>query len=610
MDQGAWPSTVDVVVPGPWWNALTYAIGAKNPEPGARVRVPVGRARRIGFVAGPGHGEQWAQKDGLKVVSDVLDERCVLGADLWALSLWIGGTFLCGAGEALQMICPEQVLSGEPVAAPPVGGKTGGVFNNEFVFDLTDDERLSRYEEESNKAKRALVIFPEAKAAEAFFSRLAGANKDAMLWPNSGGKKKRWEAWLRAASGDARVIVGTGSAVFAPCPAGLDLIIVEDEANPSYVFVKHPQISARSAAGRRAMLLGAKLVLGGWMPSSRTYIRMRPQTRAKSKLPQSAAFVAVDMKEAAGAVPGIEKPPPVTPALITRTGDALREGRSAVWILDRKGHAGDVFCSECGFSFTCRRCGAAMRVEGDPPSLRCLRCGFVMPLFTHCPNCRGELLRGVRPGLEALLPIAKRCSSHAVLMEKSARGHEHPTLVLGTRGALSICDTADVGLVAWLDIDFEGMKVDHCASFRAFSMVLESGRRGLRSGDGNNRVVLVQSRRPQAWANSFPPDWDRFWRAEIAERDSLGLPPRTLLASIEAPPGVAQEIAESIERAGLGVSIQGTREGKEGAGAQPGESLWVSIGEGVKNRLAAALAPYFRIERSSLGFPTVTVWTE
>ena len=78
-----------------------------------------------------------------------------------------------------------------------------------------------------------------------------------------------------------------------------------------------------------------------------------------------------------------------------------------MWLLDRKGYAGELYCEECGWAARCSRCGSAMRWEERRARLRCVSCGERAPLPERCPNCGGLLMRGSRPGLEALFERAE-----------------------------------------------------------------------------------------------------------------------------------------------------------------------------------------------------------
>ncbi|MBR1673277.1 MAG: prephenate dehydrogenase, partial [Fretibacterium sp.] len=512
---------VDVIVPGPWWNALTYeADGAL--APGARVRVPVGKGVRVGFVLGLSRAEPKFQ---VRRVLEVLDRACVLNADLWDLALWMGRAFLCGAGLALKALCPPELLAGEPV--PDVTGiPVSKAFRETHCFLPWDEERWDFYRCCLEEGGRTLLLFSEARAAKTFFASLpASLRSEALLWPSSGGRKL-WNAWRAARAGEVRLVIAPPGGVFAPLTP--DRIIVEEEASPAYIFQRPPRVSARSLAGRRASTLGAELVLGGRMPSSKTFLRIKPSCTV---LPGRKKVIVADVRRSLeGQERGVEGTLPLTVSLLTRTRAELSGGRHVLWVLDRRGEAGEVFCAECGHAVRCPRCGGTMRSEESGRRLRCVRCGAREDLPSRCPDCQGELWSGRRPGLEALTSMAGRLvrGVPVLLHEGKTLRPEGPSLILGTRGALALCDTLDVGLAAWLDMDAELRRPDYGARFQAFSMVWESCWRG-RNADEGERDVLIQSRRGAEWRGLLAGGWERFWRRELTLRSELGLPPFGLM---------------------------------------------------------------------------------
>ena len=591
---------IEVVVPGPWWNALTYE-APFVPEPGSRVRVPVGRGERIGFVAGPARERP---KAALRSVHEVLDERGPLGAELWELMCWVGRTFLCGTGMVLKTACPAKFLEGAPLDSPFGGERKGGAersaFCEEHCFIPWDEERAAFYRAALERPCRTLVLFSEAATARRFFASLpAHLKAEAVLWPSSGGKKL-WDAWREVRSGNARIVVAPPGGVYAPMAPGQ--VVVDDEASPAYVPQRAPRVSARSVAGRRAFLLGARLILGGRMPSSKTFLRAHP---ACEVLPDRDRMVFVDVRRSLkGRERGVEGDLSLTVSLLDRTRRELGRGRHVLWMLDRRGEAAEVFCVECGHSPRCPRCGGVMRSESSGQALRCIRCGRREALPERCPDCGGGLWSGRRPGLEALASMAGRLMPECPVLlheEGRIRAPEVPSLLLGTRGALALCDRLDVGLAAWLDLDAELRRPEYGARFQAFSMVWESYWRGRRAGDDPaGRTVLIQGRRFGAeWRAILSGGWERFWRGELALRSELALPPVGLMIQIDLPEGEDRaEALRTLEDAGLFVMDPG----------EPGAPLWVNASS--PEPVARALAPRFAIGRSRLHFPSVTVWAE
>jgi len=502
-------------------------------------------------------------------------------------------------------MCPAQILRGESFTSTPSRAEDidDSSFQEISLYNPLDEERFTRYREVlSEGEKRVLLLFPESKMASIFFAEMSKSLKsDALLWPSSGGKKL-WDAWKKTASGKVRVVVGASGAAFAPLC--FDEAIVDDESNLAYIYQRPPRISARSLVGRRALTLKARLILGGRMPSARTYMRSRPEYCA---LPPRSNLVFVHIgRSLKSEIRGVEGELYVTPSLLERTESVLEQGRHAFWIMDRKGQAGEVYCSDCGSSLNCHHCGGVTRSEGigGVAALRCVRCGAQSSLPLRCPVCHGSLLLGKRPGLEALLPLAVRfMKGRQVLLDDPSswagrKYSERPSLILGTRRLLSLCDSLDVGLVAWLDLDAEARKADYNARFQAFSMVWESCWRGL--SQNRERIVLMQVRGSgNSWRSALRLGWGHFWRGELREREKLGLPPYALLIQVDLSKNENRKaLIDSLERE----SIMAMDSGEEDA------PLWIAAKS--TEKLKSALAPRFEIARSRAGFPVVTVWSE
>jgi primosomal protein N' (replication factor Y) len=170
-------------------------------------------------------------------------------------------------------------------------------------------------------------------------------------------------------------------------------------------------------------------------------------------------------------------------------------------------------------------------------------------------------------------------------------------LFLGTRRSLARCDSVDMGLVAWLDLDAETQKADYNARFQMFSMVWESCWRGVKGQA--ERVVLMQTRHPgNAWQSTLWSGWGKFWKGELEERKTLNLPPYGLLVQIDLPPDEDRiAFVRTLEEAGMSVMDAGD-----------GSPLRVAVRS--TGRLWVKLAPRFEIRHSRRGFPVLTVCAE
>ena len=294
---------LDVIVPGPWWNEFTYNYNYNfnnlNLKSGLRVRVPFGKhnGKRAGFICAENLNSN--NNFEIKEIIELIDDEPVLKFGLWELAQWLGKTYLCGTGMALQTILPGQILDGERLplcsSCRPCKGRwrdsDGGVltpeefsqsanlnFNNNKIFreqnffDPRDNTRFNFYLDMLRREHNNLILFPEAELAKKFFNNLPKDVKDlSILWPSVGGQKL-WDAWREIYSGNFKNVIAPPGGVFAPFD--FDSIIVEDEASEGYLSRKTPIFSARSVAGKRALDLQSELILAGRMPSSKTFMRL------------------------------------------------------------------------------------------------------------------------------------------------------------------------------------------------------------------------------------------------------------------------------------------------------------------------------------------------
>ena len=606
-EAGGGPWFCDVITPGPWWNLLTYEL-ASPPARGGRLKIPMGRGGRYGIV--DSCSDSLPQGDFKIRRAEAADGGApLISSKELDLIKWSGETFLCGPGEILKIAVPPPVLS-SPNAWPPrpADGPDAGRYSESYIYDCSTSARWEALMESIGEDEPFLVLLPEQALAAAFFDGLPPRLKEGcILWPSAGGKKLN-EAWLTVRAGGVKGVVGPPGAVFAPL-AEVGVIIVDEESSGAYRTYRRPFLNVRTVAARKAVLEGARLTLSGRLPSSRVYIRSAPRCGCR---PPRDTVMFVDLKQ--GFSPeyrGLTDTLRLSAPLFRETARTVSEGRVALWLLDRKGYAGEAACEDCGSPVLCPACGRIMAWRDEKGVLQCVACGKTRPLPEVCPVCRGALLKGRRPGLEALYPVARASLPENKPLfiwdgSKSWGKKEYQTvikdlegggLVLGTRSSLALCDRADVGFAAWIDADSEVRNVAFQAKFTAFSMVWESIWRG--SGrDG--RVVLLQSRRPgSGWQKGLVAGWDRFWEDELRERKELGLPPYSFLVEITSSSGAVKDsIMAKLEASRLAVMDPG----------DPPGTVWVEARSPA--RVGKILDPYFSIKNSRAGFPGITVWID
>ena len=593
-------TSVDVYVPGPWWHALTY----RSSQPislGVRVRVPVGRGRRVGFVAPRGPlGAVPLEK--LRDVEEILDDAPPLGAELWQLAFWIGENYLCGVPLALERVAPGFLLRGQGNFREELPWRaSSGEPEDAFVFDPRDQRRWQRYREEIAAVSRGvLALFGEQRDAARFWESLSPQEKErGMLWPSSGGRDLR-RAWEVVRAGEKKLVVGGRGALFAPVRQ-LALVLVDEEASGGHRFPDTPFLHARTVVSKRARLWKARFLAGGRMPSARLFRLGVP--RCPERPGERLFFVDLHRADAV-AVAGIREPLRIGSATFRETRNAVLRGESALWILDRKGYTGEVACADCGAPLRCPSCGGACR--GETHRYVCSFCGKPYVQELSCPVCRGMLLQGMRPGLETLreaasdlfqgeLPVLSWSGGEQGFRDVRKGLRRSGGVVLGTRGALALCDVLPVGCVAWIDADAEARQPRYDARFVAFRMIWES----LWRGPGHvGRTVVVQSRSPlRGWQESLPRGWEMFWSREMEERKLFQLPPYRYLISLEAGRERKEALRQALEDQGVEVLDPESENGM----------LWARPEH--LGPVRRALEPFFHIRRKG-SFPRLDLERE
>ena len=351
---------------------------------------------------------------------------------------------------------------------------------------------------------------------------------------------ERCDEWKRAKRGEARVVVGTRSAVFAPLP-DLGVIILDEEQEPSYKSEQNPRYHAREAARYRCYKAGALLLLGSATPSVESMYRAKRgdyrlfelRTRYNEQaLPQVSI---VDMKEELRSGNGGA----ISAPLAQKLWDTVERGEQAILFLNRRGASRMVTCGECGETPTCPRCSVHLTYHSANRRLMCHYCGHSEPLPGRCPACGGllnfigtgtqkleEELRGLLPGVEVLRMDADTVSavhSHESILEKFRR--QRIPILLGTQMVAKGLDFENVTLVGAVSADQLLYTGDIHAAERAFSLLTQVvGRAGRGEKKGE---AVIQTFTPDNDVIRFAAaqDYDSFYEQEIRAREVRGLPP-------------------------------------------------------------------------------------
>jgi len=439
---------------------------------------------------------------------------------------------------------------------------------------------------------QALVLVPEIALTPQLVERFRSRFTAGVVAMHSGltGKERR-DAWRAAHSGQARIVIGTRSAVFTSLPS-LALIVVDEEHDASYKQHEGFRYSARDLAVMRAQRAGVPIVLGSATPSLETLENAASGRYLKHLLPQRPGAVLapsmslLDLRKHAGDQ-GLS-----TPAMLAMA-QHLKAGGQVIVFLNRRGYAPSLFCNSCGWVASCAHCDARMTLHRRAQQLRCHHCGAHEPVPLICGSC-GAALHPVGQGTERVEETLTRLFPEAPLARldrdtAAARGAVQTVLdrvhsgaariLVGTQMLTKGHHFPDVSLVVILDADQGLFASDFRATERLAQTITQvAGRAGRGSKPGE---VLIQTEFPEhpLLQRLLTEGYDGFAQGALQERRDAGWPPYSRLAMLRA---------EAKNLAGLEAFLQAAA---DAAGALPQADVKVL---GPASALIARRADHFR----------------
>jgi primosomal protein N' (replication factor Y) len=359
-------------------------------------------------------------------------------------------------------------------------------------------------------------------------------------------ERERFDAWRRAYRGEARLVVGTRSAVFAPLPA-VGLIVVDEEHDASYKQQTGFRYSARDLAVVRAQRLDVPVVLGSATPSLETFNNALQGRYVRLALPRRIGSAGTPQVRVVDLGLHASRQTLSTP-LVAAIGQHLSAGNQVLLFLNRRGFAPALFCARCKTTEQCRRCDARMTVHAKAGAVRCHHCGAERPLTWTCAACGSERLavgagtQRVGDELAALFPAARiarldrdstsrKGSLAAVLHDVEAGNVE---ILVGTQMLTKGHDFPRVTLVGVLNADQGLFGTDPRSHERLAQTILQvAGRAGRADRPGE---VVIQTHYPAhpLLACLLGGDYTAFATLALAERRDAGWPPFAHLALWQA----------------------------------------------------------------------------
>jgi primosomal protein N' (replication factor Y) (superfamily II helicase) len=361
--------------------------------------------------------------------------------------------------------------------------------------------------------------------------------------------KERAEQWHRIKRGDARMVVGTRSAVFAPV-ADLALIIVDEEQDSSYKQEETPRYHARDVAVMRAKMANAVVVLGSATPSLESYFNAKKNKYALVELPDRVEqrplpeVEIIDMRQEFQET-GHEQV--ISRKLGAEIKDRLERKEQVMVLLNRRGYSPVVLCRTCGKKLECQNCAIALTHHKREHKMVCHYCGFTAPVPKVCVHCGSEYVYFLGTGsekLEELLHGMFPRARIARLDRDTVRGHEdfertlnalnegELDLLVGTQMIAKGHDIHGVTLVGVVGADAALGMPDFRAAERTFQLLTQvAGRAGRGQTPGK---VLLQTYFQDHYAVQYAAhhDFAGFYEKELQFRSWMHYPPYSALANV------------------------------------------------------------------------------
>ena len=545
---------------------------------GSRVRIPFGRGKRLidGYVIGLS-GEPKLEEEKIRPIERPAKDGSTVEGNLIRLAEWIRETYGSTMIQALKTVLPvkrekrnasapaqfaglqqdteHQALTAEQrCARDAVFAEWSGKGRPCLIRGITGSGKTHVYfsliEAVSKEGRQSIVLVPEIALTWQIVRRFYARFGDRIAVLHSGlSAAERADQFARIHAGEADVVIGPRSALFAPLP-DLGLIIVDEENETSYASEKTPRYHARETAEERARMEGAHLVLGSATPSVDARFRCECGTYALIELTERfggaklPSVHVIDMRNELRAGNRSILSLPLQEAIA----DRLQRAEQTMLFLNRRGHSGFLSCRSCGYVVKCPHCDVSLtsHVGGK---LICHYCGYTTGTLTKCPSCGSGYIKGFQIGTEKVeqevsrqFPTArvlrmdadstKKRGSYEQILRAFAEGEAD--ILVGTQMIVKGHDFPGVTLVGAVAADLSLFAGDYRAAERTYQLLVQAvGRagRGKRSGE-----AFIQTYQPEHYSiqAAAAQDYESFYEEEISARTLLGYPPTRELLAIHA----------------------------------------------------------------------------
>ena len=552
----------EVAIPVPLHNTFDYLCKEKVVI-GSRVKVPFGSKKVTGIVLSHKDKSSFSK---LKEVEEVIDHEALLSKEILEFLTWSANYYHHPIGEVLSNAIPKNLRNGKPalLKKPSVAHvkasstdiqltteqsfaitevlKSSSEFNGFLLHGVTGSGKTEVYlnitERLLKTGKQVLVLVPEIGLTPQMISRFEERIEGQVVAVHSQlNDTQKQDAYLLAKNGDAKVILGTRSAIFTPIP-NLGLVIVDEEHDNSFKQQSNFRYSARDLSFMRAKFANVPLILGTATPSLETLKNVIEKKLARLTLtsrPGEAIMPSIDLIDMRS-----QPSEPLSKPLIARIKHYLSESRQVMLFINRRGYAPIYYCTECGWQSECTSCDSRLVYHRSINRLKCHHCGLEKSPESSCPSCSSKELKILGYGterleenLESFFPsteviridrdTTRKKKAFATHLKKINSGE--PCIIIGTQMLAKGHDFSNLAFVGILDVDVGLMSTDFRATEHLAQLLVQvSGRCGRGKYKGE---VNIQTRYPNHPIFNFVKDsrYTEYAKTLLLERKDTKLPP-------------------------------------------------------------------------------------
>ena len=423
-----------------------------------------------------------------------------------------------------------------------------------LLFGVTGSGKTAIYirliQDQLRRGRSSILLVPEiALTPQMLHTFSTHFGNDIAVLHSSLSVGERYDEWKRVKKGEARVVIGTRSAVFAPAEE-LGLIIIDEEQEDTYKSENTPRYHARDVAKYLCAKAGALLLLGSATPDIASRYAAENGTYSYFVLPERynsmelPGVEIVDMKRELRRGNGGD----ISSVLKDELEENIARGEQSILFLNRRGANKLITCGECGYTYKCPRCSVSLTYHSANRRLMCHYCGYSRSVDAACPDCGGRLnyvgsgTQKVEEELRELFPdtgilrmdtdTVSAAGSHEALLNRFL--NEKIPIMIGTQMVTKGLNFENVTLVGVISADQSLYAGDYRAGERTFSLITQVVGRSGRGSRPGRAVIQTFTPENETIRLAAKQDYDGFYNAEIELRRIQNTPPFADILAVTA----------------------------------------------------------------------------